>query len=90
MLRQPGSSMQKLALIYTSNERGKREPSLVFVLLRVCESVHLCLHEQIHACVCVRACRQRADYNNKEVEVGSDVAAFYSSTAWIREELPVN
>ncbi len=29
------------------------------------------------ASVCVCACRQRADYNDKEVEVGSHVAAFY-------------
>lgn len=71
------------------NESGK-VPSPVFVLLRVCASAHLCLHEQIRVGVCVCACRQRADYNNKEVEVGSDVAAFYSSTAWIREELPDN
>lgn len=50
MLRQPGSSVQKLALIYASNERRKSEEKKCCFSVRV-GSVHLCVHEQI----CVQA-----------------------------------
>lgn len=51
-------------------------------LAGVCVCVHLCLLEQ--TCILVGAYRQRADYNNKELALGSDVAAFHFNTAWAR------
>lgn len=51
-LREPGSSMQKPALIYTSNERGKweQQSALAGLWEAVRVSVHLCLH----VCACAR------------------------------------
>lgn len=78
-LRQSGSSLQRPALMCTSNERRKWEQksALAGRFCSVCACVHLCLHEQIFMC------KQRADYNNKELAPGCIAASF---SLWLSQD----
>lgn len=53
-------------------------------LAGVCVCVCAPVSARTNMCILVGAYRQRADYNNKELALGSDVAAFHFNTAWAR------